>query len=97
MKGHIVHEPLQILTTQESGGGLLVSTQVRQSEGSGFKSRSVHIDYFHGVKNRFSTWRLVMFVAVRTPRKTVEPLFHKSGGHRRMNGEAAIATPRVFR
>ena len=30
----------------------MVSTQVRQSEGSGFKSRSA---YFHGVKTRLST------------------------------------------
>ena len=32
-----------------------VSTQVRQSEGSGFKSWSGQIAYFHGVKTRFST------------------------------------------
>ena len=39
----------------ESRGGLMVSTQVRQSEGSGFKSRSGQIAYFHGVKTRLST------------------------------------------
>ena len=38
-----------------SCGGLMVSTQVRQSEGSGFKSRSGQIAYFHGVKTRLST------------------------------------------
>ena len=31
-------------------GGLMVSTQVRQPEGSRFKSRSGQIAYFHGVK-----------------------------------------------
>ena len=36
-------------------GGLVVSTQVRQSEGSWFKSRSGQIAYFHGVKTRLST------------------------------------------
>ena len=39
----------------ESRGGLVVSTQVRQSEGSGFKSWSGQIVYFHGVKTRLST------------------------------------------
>ena len=39
----------------ESRGGLMVSTQVRQSEGSGFKSRSGQIAYFRGVKTRLST------------------------------------------
>ena len=34
----------------------MVSTQVRQSEGSGFKSRSGQIAYnIHGVKTRLST------------------------------------------
>ena len=33
----------------------MVSTQVRQSEGSRFKSRSGQIAYFHGVKTRLST------------------------------------------
>ena len=33
----------------------MVTTQVRQSEGSGFKSRSGQIAYFHGVKIRLST------------------------------------------
>ena len=33
----------------------MVSTQVCQSEGSGFKSRSGQIAYFHGVKTRLST------------------------------------------
>ena len=33
----------------------MVSTQVRQSEDSGFKSQSGQIAYFHGVKNRLST------------------------------------------
>ena len=32
----------------------MVSTQVCQSEGSGLKSRSGQIAYFHGVKNRLS-------------------------------------------
>ena len=35
--------------------GFMVSTQVRQSEGSGFKSRSGQIAYFHGVKTSLST------------------------------------------
>ena len=43
------------ITGLESRGGLMVSTQVRQSEGSGFKSRSGQIAYFHGVKTRLST------------------------------------------
>ena len=33
----------------------MVSTQVRQSEGSGFKSRSGEIANFHSVKTRLST------------------------------------------
>ena len=33
----------------------MVSTPVRQSEGSGFKSRSEQIAYFPGVKTRLST------------------------------------------
>ena len=32
----------------------MVSTQVYQSKGSGFKSRSGQIAYFHGVKTRIS-------------------------------------------
>ena len=37
-------------------GGLVVSTKVRQSEGSGFKSRSGQVAYnFHCVKTRLST------------------------------------------
>ena len=32
----------------------MVSTQVRQSEGLGFKSPSGQIAYFHGVKTRLS-------------------------------------------
>ena len=42
-------------TYLQSHGGLMVRTQVRQSEGSGFKSRSGQIVYFHGVKTRLST------------------------------------------
>ena len=34
---------------------LVRTTQVCQSEGSGFKSRSGQIVYFHGVKTRLST------------------------------------------
>ena len=33
----------------------MVSTQVHQSEGSGFKSWTGQIAYFHGVKTRLST------------------------------------------
>ena len=33
----------------------MVSTQVHQSEGPGFKSRSGQIAYFHCVKTRLST------------------------------------------
>ena len=33
----------------------MVSTQVAPIKGSGFKSRSGQIAYFHGVKNRLST------------------------------------------
>ena len=33
----------------------MVSTQVHQSEGPGFKSRSGQIVYFHGCKNWLST------------------------------------------
>ena len=36
----------------ESRGGLMVSTQVRLSEGSRFKSRSGQIAYFHGIKTQ---------------------------------------------
>ena len=39
----------------ESHAGLVVSTQLRQSKGSGFKSRFGQIAYFHGVKTRLST------------------------------------------
>ena len=38
-----------------SHDGPMVSTQVRQSEGSGFKSRSGQIANFHSVKTRLST------------------------------------------
>ena len=44
----------------------MVSMQVRQSEGSGFKSQSGQIAYFHGVKTRLSTLGLVMFFVFRT-------------------------------
>ena len=33
----------------------MVSVHTRQADGSGFKSRSEQIAYFHGVKNRLST------------------------------------------
>ena len=33
----------------------MVSTRARQSEGSGFKSRSAQIAYCHGEKTRLST------------------------------------------
>ena len=33
----------------------MVSTRVRQFEGSGFRSRCGQIAYFHGVKTRLST------------------------------------------
>ena len=33
----------------------MVSAQIRQSEGLGFKSRSGKIAYFHGVQTRLST------------------------------------------
>ena len=48
---------LQANYTQAScgRGGLVVSSQLRQSEGSGFKSRSGQIAYFHGVNTRLST------------------------------------------
>ena len=39
----------------DGDGGLMVNTQVRQSEGSGFKSQSGQIAYFHGIKTRLST------------------------------------------
>ena len=56
----------------ESCGGLTVSAQVRQSEGSGFKSRSGQIAYFHGAKTRLSTLgtgdvTFLVFLVVRTP------------------------------
>ena len=35
--------------------GLMISTQVRHSESSGFKSRSGQIAYFHSITNRIST------------------------------------------
>ena len=33
----------------------MVSTQVRQSKGAGFKSQYGQIAYFHGVKTKLST------------------------------------------
>ena len=57
-----------------SCGGILVSTQACQSDGSRFKSRSGQIAYFHGVKTRLSTLGTVMFLVVRTPLKTVGPV-----------------------
>ena len=33
-----------------------------------------------------------MFLVVRTPRKTVAPVSHGIGGHKRTTGETAIAT-----
>ena len=51
---YTLHEPailLHIILYIESRGGLVVSTQVRQSEGS---SRSGQIAYFHGVKIRLA-------------------------------------------
>ena len=49
-------DPLQfVLYISQSRGGLMVSTHVRQSKGSGFESRSGQIAYFHGVKTRLST------------------------------------------
>ena len=38
-----------------------------------------------------------MFLVVRTPRKTVGPVSHKIGGHKRTTGEAGIVTTSVFR
>ena len=38
-----------------------------------------------------------MFFVVQTPRKTVEPVRNKIGGHKRTTGEAGIATTSVFR
>ena len=55
----------------------MVSTQVRQSEGSGFKSRSGQIAYFHGVKIRLSTLGTVDVPRGGTPRKTVGPVSDK--------------------
>ena len=43
------------MANKQSCSGLMVSTQVGQSEGSGFKSRSGQIAYFDGVKTRLST------------------------------------------
>ena len=45
----------RVIPRYKSRGGLMVSAQVRQSEGSGFKSRSGQIAYFHGVNTRLST------------------------------------------
>ena len=74
----------------------MVSTQVRQSEGSGFKSRSGQIAYFHGVKTRLSTLGTGdMFLVVRTPRKTVGPVSDKKMGDIKERGEAL--TTSVFR
>ena len=53
---HPTHWSVHTATpSRESRGGPMVSTQVRQSERSGFKSRSGQIAYFHGVKTRLST------------------------------------------
>ena len=37
----------------------------------------------------------MIFLVVRTSRKTVGPVYHAIGGHKRMTGEAGIATPGV--
>ena len=49
----------------------MVSTQVRQSEGSVFKPRSGQIAYLHGVSQHYG---LVIFLVVRTQRKRVGPV-----------------------
>ena len=65
-----------------------VSTQVRQSEDSGYKSRSGQMAYFHGVKTRLST--LGTGDVLRGSDSTF-------WGHKRTTGEAGIATTSVFR
>ena len=40
---------MMMMIDDDSCGGLMVSTQVCQSEGSGFKSRSGQMAYFHVV------------------------------------------------
>ena len=51
----VATSPSTPYTAVESRGDLMVSTQVRQSECSGFKYRSGQIAYFHDVKTRLST------------------------------------------
>ena len=75
----------------------MVSMQVRQSEGSGFKSWSGQIVYFHGVKTRLST-----LVTGDVPRgsdstSNSRACLTKFGGHKRMTGDARLATTGVFR
>ena len=38
-----------------------------------------------------------MFLVVRTPRKSVRPVYDKFGGHKTTTGEAGIVTTSVFR
>ena len=67
--------------TPESRSGLMVSTQVRQSEGSGFISRSGQIAYFHGVKTRLSTLGTGDVPrGLDSTRKTVGPVSDKIWG-----------------
>ena len=58
----------------------MISTQVRQSEGSGFKFRSGQIAYFHGAKTRLSTLGTGDVPRGSTPRKTVGPVSDKNWG-----------------
>ena len=59
MACHVRRVSLPHCKSQWRRRGLMVSMRpvrlVRQSEGSGFKSRSGEIAYFHGVKNQVST------------------------------------------
>ena len=51
---HTAYMP--VVLPLESRGGLMVSTQVCQSEGLGFKSRSGPIVYFHDVALNIRDW-----------------------------------------
>ena len=48
----VTYDMLYIYMQCMSRGGLMVNMQVRQFEGSGFKSQTGQIAYFHGVKIR---------------------------------------------
>ena len=83
---HLSHQHI-IITEIESHRGLMVSTQVRQSKSPGIKSRSGQISYFHGVKTGPSTLGTTGDIPRGSDSRTVGPVSHNIGGHKRTTGE----------